>query len=103
MLGINGFELILLITVAVLVPGPERLPEYAAQLARLTRNLRAMSLGAREQLRDELGPDLADVDWSKLDPRQYNPRTIITNALLSEEPDLQGPRSKQRSSLTTSN
>ena len=103
MLGINGFELVLLSTVAVLVLGPERLPEYASQLARLTRNLRAMSVGTQEQLRDELGPDLADVDWRKLDPRQYNPRTTITNALLSEDPDLQGTQSKQRSSLTTSN
>jgi sec-independent protein translocase protein TatB len=32
-------------------------------------------------MRDELGPDYDDVDWKKLDPRQYDPRRIIREAL----------------------
>ncbi|MHA7292790.1 Sec-independent protein translocase family protein [Arthrobacter sp. HLT1-21] len=84
MLGINGLEFLLLAVIAVMVLGPERLPEYAAQLARLVKDLRRMATGAREQLREEVGPELDDVDWRKLDPRQYDPRRIIKEALIDD-------------------
>ena len=87
MLGINGLELVVLALIAVMVLGPERLPEYAAQLARLVKGLRRMATGAREQLREEVGPELDEVDWRKLDPRQYDPRRIIKEALLDDVED----------------
>lgn len=88
MLGINGGEFIVLLAVAVLVLGPERLPEYAQQLARLIKQLRRMAQGAQEQVRTELGPEFDDVDWRKLDPRQYDPRRIVREALSdSIDPD----------------
>ncbi|HEV7169154.1 MAG TPA: Sec-independent protein translocase TatB, partial [Micrococcaceae bacterium] len=31
-----------------------------------------------------LGPEFEDVDWRKLDPRQYDPRRIIREALLAD-------------------
>ncbi|MBG6218863.1 sec-independent protein translocase protein TatB [Arthrobacter sp. CAN_A6] len=88
MLGINGYEFILLGILAVIIVGPERLPDYAAQLGQLVRTLRRMASGAREQLREEMGPEIDDVDWRKLDPRQYDPRRIIKEALADdlEEP-----------------
>jgi sec-independent protein translocase protein TatB len=85
--GINGGEFILLAIIAVMVLGPERLPQYAAQLGRLVRELRRMATGAREQLREEVGPEFDDVDWRKLDPRQYDPRRIIKEALLEDLED----------------
>ncbi len=91
MLGINGLELVVLAIIAVVVLGPERLPEYAAQLARLVRSLRRMATGAREQLREEVGPELDEVDWRKLDPRQYDPRRIIKEALLDDLEDVFKP------------
>ncbi|MBE0008929.1 MULTISPECIES: twin-arginine translocase TatA/TatE family subunit [unclassified Arthrobacter] len=84
MFGINGLEFLLLAVIAVMVLGPERLPEYAGQLGRLVKDLRRMATGAREQLRDEVGPELDEVDWRKLDPRQYDPRRIIKEALLDD-------------------
>ncbi|MEB7503492.1 Sec-independent protein translocase TatB [Arthrobacter koreensis] len=84
MFGINGYELIILAILAVAILGPERLPEYASQLARLVRELRRMASGAREQLREEVGPEIDEVDWRKLDPRQYDPRRIIKEALLDD-------------------
>ncbi|AUZ87583.1 Sec-independent protein translocase TatB [Arthrobacter agilis] len=91
MLGINGLELVVLAIIAVMVLGPERLPEYAAQLARLVKGLRRMASGAREQLREEVGPELDEVDWRKLDPRQYDPRRIIKEALLDDIEDVFKP------------
>lgn len=90
-LGINGLELVVLAIIAVVVLGPERLPEYAAQLARLVKGLRRMATGAREQLREEVGPELDEVDWRKLDPRQYDPRRIIKEALLDDIEDVFKP------------
>jgi sec-independent protein translocase protein TatB len=90
-LGINGLELVVLAIIAVAVLGPERLPEYAAQLARLVKGLRRMATGAREQLREEVGPELDEVDWRKLDPRQYDPRRIIKEALLDDVEDVFKP------------
>ena len=87
MFGINGLEFMLLAVIAVMVLGPERLPEYAAQLGRLVKDLRRMASGAREQLREEVGPELDDVDWRKLDPRQYDPRRIIKEALIDDVQD----------------
>lgn len=86
-LGINGSELIVLAVLAVVILGPEKLPEYAAQLARLVKELRRMATGAKEQLREEVGDDIADMDWHKLDPRQYDPRKIIKDALLDDFED----------------
>ena len=81
MLGMNGGELVIIAVIALLVIGPERLPHYAQQLGRLVRELRRMATGAREQVRAELGPEFDDVDWQKLDPRQYDPRRIVREAL----------------------
>ncbi|GAA1964093.1 Sec-independent protein translocase TatB [Microbacterium deminutum] len=80
-----SFEKFLVIAVfAILILGPERLPAYAAKLATLVTALRRMTDGAKERMRDEVGPDFDDVDWKKLDPRQYDPRHIIRQALFDE-------------------
>ncbi len=81
MFGINGSEFLVLVVVAAIVLGPERLPQYAQQLARLVKELRRMAQGATEQIRSEMGPEFDQVDWRKLDPRQYDPRRIVREAL----------------------
>ena len=82
MFDINGWEVIVLALVAVVVLGPERLPVYAAKLARAVRQLRVLAEGARVQLKDQLGPDFDDVNCRQYDPRQYDPRRIVREALM---------------------
>ena len=84
MFSLSIDKILLIGVIAVFLLGPDRLPHYAAQLARLTRSLRDMANGAKDRMRDELGPDFDDVDWKKLDPRQYDPRRIIREALVDE-------------------
>lgn len=81
MFGINGGEFLVLAVLALIVIGPDRLPRYASELGRFVREARRMAVGAREQVRAELGPEFDDVDWRKLDPRQYDPRRIVREAL----------------------
>jgi sec-independent protein translocase protein TatB len=79
--GLTIEKLILIGIIAIFLIGPDRLPAYSAQFARLIRQLRDMASGAKERMREEMGPDFDDVDWKKLDPRQYDPRRIIREAL----------------------
>ena len=84
MFGLSTEKFVILAIIAVFVLGPERLPHYAAQLAKLVKQLRRMVDGAKDQLSAEMGDEFNEVDWQKLDPRQYDPRRIIRDALLDE-------------------
>lgn len=84
MFGINGPEFLILLVIGILVIGPKRLPEYTQKLTNIVKELRRMASGAKEQLKEETGVDLNEVDWRKYDPRQYDPRKIIRNALLDD-------------------
>jgi sec-independent protein translocase protein TatB len=81
MFGLTGEKLLILGLIAVFVLGPDRLPHYAAQLAKFIKSMKAMAEGAKTQLSSELGEEL---DWKKLDPRQYDPRRIIREALAED-------------------
>jgi sec-independent protein translocase protein TatB len=76
--GIDSEKLIILAIITAVVLGPKRLPEYARKLAEWVRKFRAFADNAQAQLSEEIGEE---VDWRKLDPRQYDPRRIIREAL----------------------
>ena len=86
MFGLTMEKVLIIGVLAVFLLGPEKLPHYAAQLGRLVRSLRDMANGAKDRMRDEMGPEFDDVDWKKLDPRQYDPRRIIREALIDDAP-----------------
>ena len=81
---INGWEFIILLVVALLVIGPERMPEYSAKLARLVRQLKGLADAATVQLREQMGPEFDNVDWKQYDFRQYDPRRIVREALMDD-------------------
>lgn len=82
--GLTFDKLLIILVIAVFLIGPDRLPGYAAQLARLVKTLRGFADGARDRMREEMGPEFDEVDWRKLDPRQYDPRRIIREALVDD-------------------
>ncbi|MGN6220645.1 MAG: Sec-independent protein translocase TatB [Microbacterium sp.] len=84
--GLTIEKLLLIGVVAAFILGPERLPRYAESLAALTKRAREWVSTARTRVRDEMGEDFDDVDWRTLDPRQYDPRRIIREALLDDAP-----------------
>lgn len=81
--GLTFEKLLVICAIAALLLGPDRLPKYAEMLARAVKRGRALLGTARERMQDELGDD---VDWRTLDPRQYDPRRIIREALLDDTP-----------------
>lgn len=82
--GLTIEKLFIIGLIAMLVVGPERLPRFAAQFARLVKRLREMARGAESRLRDEVGNDFDIAELKKLDPRQYDPRRIIRDAFTEE-------------------
>ena len=84
MFGINGTEMLIIVIVALLVIGPQRLPEYAEQLKEFVKLLKRRADEAKGSLRRDFAEDLPDVDWKTLDPRQYDPRRIVREALQEE-------------------
>lgn len=84
--GLTFDKILIILVIAVFLVGPERLPHYAAQLGRLARGVRDMATGARERMREEMGPEFDEIEWRKLDPRQYDPRRIIREALIEDAP-----------------
>jgi sec-independent protein translocase protein TatB len=84
--GLTIEKLLVIGVIAAFLIGPERLPRYAENLARFTTRAREFLRGAKTRVQEEMGSDFDDVDWRKLDPRQYDPRRIIREALLDDPP-----------------
>ena len=76
LLDINAPEFLLLLVLAVILFGPERLPDLARKAARVIRYLRTVAGSAQQQLSRELGQDV--------DLRDLNPRTFVQKHLLDE-------------------
>ena len=80
MFGVGLPELAVILVVAVFVFGPDRLPEYARQAGRMVRQLRKFAQSAQQDLRQELGPEYADLKLTDLDPRAVIRRHILEAA-----------------------
>lgn len=71
MLDVGLGEAALLVVLALVIFGPDRLPKVAAQAGRALRQLRSMADSAKQDLREGLGPEFADFDVADLDPRRF--------------------------------
>lgn len=83
MFQVGPLELLVLVLVAIVVVGPDKLPGFAKEAANMIRTLREIATGARQQLREELGPEFADLDL-----RNLNPRTAVQRAVFGDDVDL---------------
>ena len=78
LIGDIGFgELVVIALVAVLVFGPDKLPELAKQAGAMLRKAKEFANSARDDLRDELGPEYADLELRDLDPRAIVRKHIV--------------------------
>ena len=64
-------EILVLAVIGLIVFGPDRLPKAIQDAGRLLRQLRNMARGAADDLRAELGPEMADLDLRSLHPRRF--------------------------------
>lgn len=71
MFDLSITKLLVLAVIAVVVFGPDQLPRLAMQAGRALRELRRIADGAKNDLREGLGPEFSDFDIADLNPRQF--------------------------------
>ncbi len=64
MFDLSITKLLVLAVLAIVIFGPDQLPKIAAQAGRALRDLRRLAEGARNDLREGLGPEFAEFDVS---------------------------------------
>ncbi|MER6672554.1 sec-independent translocase [Streptomyces sp. NPDC000983] len=77
---IGPLELVTLIVLAVLVFGPDKLPKVIQDVMRTVRKIREFSESAKQDIRQELGPEFKDFEFEDL-----NPKTFIRKQLDNDE------------------
>lgn len=70
MFGIGVPEMFVIALVAMLVFGPDKLPDLARQAGRFVRTVRQMAENAKDDLGREMGEDFSDLNLRDLDPRE---------------------------------
>ena len=86
MFGVGLPEFAVIAVIAIFVFGPDKLPDLARQAGRMMRQVRQLANNARDELREELGPEYADLELRDLDPRQIV-RRHITEAMEDDADD----------------
>ncbi len=100
MIDFNAAEILVLAVLAVIIFGPDKLPELARKAARVFNYLRRIANDARGQLREQLGPEFDDLHLSDLTPRARGARLLgddtvadLAEARRTAADDLQAIRS----------
>jgi len=64
-------KLLVLAVIALVIFGPNELPKIASQAGRALRDLRRIAEGAKNDLREGLGPEFADFEFEDLNPKRF--------------------------------
>lgn len=83
---LSMWKLLVLGAIALLIFGPDKLPEIARDAGRMVRQLRGMAQAARTELKSELGDTIGDFDVADLNPRTFVRRHLLDG--LDGEPTL---------------
>jgi sec-independent protein translocase protein TatB len=68
---LNISKLLILAVIALVIFGPNELPKMASQAGRALRDLRRIAEGAKNDLREGLGPEFADFEIEDLHPKRF--------------------------------
>jgi sec-independent protein translocase protein TatB len=91
--GIGIEELIVLAVLGVIMFGPEKMPEMARKAARVVHYLQGIANNAQSQLREELGPEYADLQLTDLTPKALIQKHLI-DGIQDELDELKGDLSE---------
>jgi TatA/E family protein of Tat protein translocase len=71
MFGMSPWHIAVLVVVALVVFGPDKLPGMIKDLGKALRQVRATALTMQDDLKSELGPEVGDLDLRSLHPRTF--------------------------------
>lgn len=77
MIDFNASEIVILVILAVIIFGPEKLPGLARKAARVFNYVRNIANDAQGKLREELGPEFADLNLADLNPKSLMASTLL--------------------------
>jgi len=83
--GIDAIDLVIILVLAVVMFGPERLPEYSRKAARIFVYLRDIANSAKGTLRTELGPEYSDLELRDLHPKAFIAKHMREEVALIDE------------------
>jgi sec-independent protein translocase protein TatB len=86
MFGMGAPEIAVIMVVALLVFGPEKLPELARQAGGFVRTVRKMADSAKDDFGREIGTDLKDMNLRDLDPREVVRRNMFDDTPAATKP-----------------
>ena len=78
---IGPLELVTIVVIAVLVFGPDKLPKMIQDVARTIRKIREFSESAKQDIRNELGPEFKDFEFEDLNPKTFIRKHLDTDDL----------------------
>lgn len=99
----NASEIVLLLVLAIVLFGPEKLPELARKTARVLHYVRRIANDAQGRLRQELGPEYADLQLTDLNPKAFIAKHLgadATDDLDAVATELRGARTSLDDALT---
>jgi sec-independent protein translocase protein TatB len=70
MFDLSPFKLLVLAVIALIIFGPNELPKMASHAGKALRDLRRIADGAKNDLKEGLGPEFADFELEDLNPRR---------------------------------
>jgi len=87
---IGPFEMVVLVVLAVVIFGPEKLPKVVTEVMQFIRKVREFSDNAKADIRKELGPEFQDLDldFSDLTPRGFVKKNLLDNPRLAGNGEL---------------
>lgn len=97
MFDIGPAEILVVLVVAIIVFGPDKLPQFARQAGRFVRTARRMMDDAKSDLAAEMGDDFESLkELRELDPREIVRRNVV-EAMESPDTDTNGDKQRPRS------
>ncbi|NLE96453.1 MAG: Sec-independent protein translocase subunit TatB [Propionibacterium sp.] len=85
MFGIDAVELVLIVVVAILLFGPDKMPEYSRKAARIFVYLKNIANNTQSTLRDQLGPEYSDLELKDLNPKAFIAKHLSQEVAAIEE------------------
>ncbi|MGW3246466.1 Sec-independent protein translocase protein TatB [Streptomyces sp. NPDC001070] len=69
-------EILVILVIAIVVLGPEKLPKAISEISAVLRKVRSFADSAQAEIRRELGPEFSDLRMGDLDPRALAERAL---------------------------
>jgi len=88
--GLGWGEIAVVLLIALIVVGPERLPGVAEQAGKNLRKLRVWLNAMTDEVKAELGPEVGDLDLHSLHPKEFLRKNLF------EDPDEDTRRNSRR-------